>query len=57
MGGPTDRFDLSAASNEIRARRAASLSDRVLVAIRDRIGLPYLNSPSCKKGVSGLAAT
>ena len=55
-GIPTDRFDRRVESID---SSTAFLASRIVVSgvtTRSRIGLPYLCSPICRKGVSGVAS-
>ena len=55
-GIPTDRFDRSVES--IDRSTAFCPSERLVAGFttRSRIGLPYLCSPICRKGVSSVAS-
>ncbi|MNO06386.1 hypothetical protein D3C81_2281430 [compost metagenome] len=55
-GRPTDRLERMVESSDTIAVRAASSSRVCGRRMRSRIGLPYLDSPICRNGVSGEAA-
>ena len=55
-GGPTDRFERMVESIEISAHLTASARLEERVITRSTIGLPYLDSPIWKYGVSSVAS-
>ena len=51
MGGPTVKSLFMVESKETNAQRAASPMDNSFLISRSKIGLPYLVSPNCRKGL------
>jgi len=56
MGRPTDRLERMVESNEISVHLMACASGVRWLMTRSRMGLPYLDSPICRYGVSGVAS-